>query len=157
MKEAGIDRYRAAVYQAEDQLSSALDRCGTVDFFGSHLTLPCQMRFVSIADVATYVEHVCRTVDVSIPRVRHRKGGSRAHYERLPGNCVIAIPSDSVWAMRESVVLHEISHHLCTEQYDSGLHDGNFTATMLELVRRQLGDEAELLLRTGYQAARIPT
>ncbi|MGA1145509.1 MAG: TIGR04338 family metallohydrolase [Candidatus Nanopelagicales bacterium] len=156
MTDAEIDRFRAAVYQAEDQWSSALDRGGTVDFFGSSLTLPTQIRFGSLTDVGTYVAHVCANVDVSIPRVRHRKGGSRAHYERVRGECVIAIPMESPWAMRESVVLHEISHHVCAERHDSLQHDRNFTVTMVEIVRLRLGDEAALLLRTGYQAAKIP-
>lgn len=157
MNEFVIDRFRGAVYRAEDQWSSTLDRGGTVDFFGSVLTLPTQIRFGSLADVVTYVAHVCANVNVSIPRVRHRKSGSRAHYERLQGECVIAIPTESPWAMRESVVLHEISHHVCAERHDSIQHDRDFTGTMVELARRQLGEEAALLLRTGYQAAKVPT
>lgn len=148
------DRYRQAVYTAEDQWSAILDRGGPVDFFGSRLSVPVQMRFGGIDDVATYVVHVCKNSNVSPPGVRHRKGGTRAHYE--VGQRVIAIPADQVWAMRESVVLHEIAHHLCLVGYSSALHDGHFTASMLTLVREQLGHEAELLLRTGYQAAGAP-
>jgi putative metallohydrolase (TIGR04338 family) len=88
------------------------------------------------------------------PSIRHRTGGTRAHYETAEG--VIAIPSDHMWAMRESVVLHEIAHHLCVTGHSRALHDRHFTTTMLTLVREQMGHEAELLLRTGYQAAGAP-
>lgn len=148
------DQFRQAVYRAEDQWSVILDRGGRVDFFGSQLTAPVQMRFGSLGDVSSYVGHVCRNCNVEPPSVRHRKGGTRAHYEIDEG--VIAIPSDYLWAMRESVVLHEIAHHLCVTGNSSVLHDRDFTNTMLTLAREQLGHEAELLLRTGYQAAGAP-
>jgi putative metallohydrolase (TIGR04338 family) len=145
------DQHRQAVYRAEDQWSAILDRGGQVDFFGSRLIAPVQMRFGSLGDVSSYVGHVCRSHNAMPPSVRHRKGGIRAHYEIAEG--VIAIPTDHLWAMRESVVLHEIAHHLCVTGHSSSLHDRYFTTTMLTLVREQMGYEAELLLRTGYQAA----
>ncbi len=146
-----IDRHRGSVYAAEDQWSAILDRGGQVDFFGSQLIAPVQIRFGSLNDVESYVVHVCELQRVAPPRVRHRQGGTRAHYEVEAA--VIAIPTDHVWAMRESVVLHEIAHHICVSVYDSTLHNQNFTEIMLVLTREQLGHEAELLLRTGYQAA----
>lgn len=148
------DRYRQAVYRAEDQWSAILDRGGRVDFFGSQLIAPVQVRFGSLEDVSAYVRHICRNHNVEPPSIRHRKGVTRAHYE-IEG-AVIAIPSDHLWAMRESVVLHEIAHHLCVNENASALHDRHFTSTMLALVREQMGHEAELLLRTGYQAAGAP-
>jgi putative metallohydrolase (TIGR04338 family) len=154
MSSKPTDQYRQAVYRAEDQWSAILDRGGRVDFFGSQLIAPIQMRFGGLNDVLSYVGHVCRNCNMEPPGVRHRKGGTRAHYEIEEG--VIAIPSDHVWAMRESVVLHEIAHHLCVTENSSVLHDRHFTNTMLTLVREQLGHEAELLLRTGYQAAGAP-
>lgn len=150
------DKYRQAVYRAEDQWSAVLDRGGMVDFFGSHMNVPAQMRFGSLDHVATYVNHVCRFHGIPEPGVRHRKGGIRAHYEPRDDFSMIAIPTDQSWAMRESVVLHEISHHMCFVQQGSAKHDRNFAHTMLTLVRIQLGLEAELLLRTGYQTAGVP-
>lgn len=147
------DHYRQAVYQAEDQWSSILDRGGHVDFFGSSLVAPVQMRFGTIEHVRVFVDSVCRLVDVPEVRVRHRRGGMRAHFEVVDGEPIIAIPTDQPWSMRESVVLHEIAHHVCVHTRDNTSHDGHFTGTMLMLVRERLGPEAELLLRTGYQAA----
>ena len=149
-----IDHHERAVYGAEDQWSAILDRGGQVDFFGSQLIAPVQIRFGSLDDVESYVVHVCRLRGVAPPRVRHRQGGTRAHYEVEAG--VIAIPTDHVWAMRESVVLHEIAHHICVSRDGSTLHDQHFTEIMLALTRENLGHEAELLLRTSYQTAGAP-
>jgi putative metallohydrolase (TIGR04338 family) len=148
-----IDHLQHAVYRAEDQWSALIDRGGPVDFFGSTIHAPVQMRFGSLEAVNRYVQHVCRSQAVDPPQIRHRKGGSRAHY----ANGVIAIPTHEPWAMRESVVLHEIAHHICISNAGVPLHDRHFTAAMLTLVQDNLGYEAELLLRTGYQAAGIPT
>jgi len=146
------DRYRAVVYRAEDQWSASLDRGGPVDFFGSTIDIPAQLRFGRIEEVSTYVKSVCSDINVEPASVRHRKGGTRAHYS----NGVIAIPGNEPWAMRESVVLHEIAHHVCVSTDANASHDCRFTATMLTLVRIRLGHEAELLLRTGYSAAGAP-
>ncbi len=154
---SATDRYRQAVYHAEDQWSAILDRGGTVDFFGSTITVPVQMKFSSLGHVKRYVAHVCRSHGIPEPGVRHRRGGTRAHYEVREDGAVIAIPSDEPWAMRESVVLHEISHHACSSKNGTTDHDAQFAATMLSIVHTQLGLEAELLLRTGYHSAGVPT
>ena len=146
------DRHRQAVYRAEDQWSALIDRGGTVDFFGSTLQAPVQLRFGRLEEVSGYVNHLCAERGITAPTIRHRKGGTRAHYS----DGVIAIPSNEPWAMRESVVLHEVAHHVCVRSVGSSEHDGNFTSAMLSLVRMRLGYEAELLLRTGYSACGAP-
>lgn len=146
------DRHRQAVYRAEDQWSSLIDRGGSVDFFGSTLQAPVQLRFGRLEEVITYVDRACTDYGITPPSVRHRKGGTRAHYSAG----VIAIPTNEAWAMRESVVLHEIAHHVCMTSGGSTEHDEQFTAAMLVLVRERLGHEAELLLRTGYAACGAP-
>jgi len=146
------DRHRQAVYRAEDQWSALIDRGGTVDFFGSTLQAPVQLRFGRLEEVTDYVEHACAERGITAPTVRHRKGGTRAHYS----DGIIAIPSHEPWAMRESVVLHEVAHHVCVTGVGSTQHDEHFTCAMLSLVRMRLGHEAELLLRTGYTACGAP-
>ena len=146
-----VDRLRSAVYTAEDQWSTLLDRGGALDFFGSTVQVPLQVRFGSLEHARDYVESVCRANDLTVPTVRNRKGGKRAHYEQG----VIAVSSDHVWAMRESVLLHEIAHHMCVVHYANFLHDDCFAETMLALVYQQLGAEAHSLLRTGYLAAGV--
>lgn len=150
------DRFRLAVYRAEDQWSATIDRGGPVDFFGSHINAPVQLRFGGIDDVQVYADRV--TTDLKLPdvRIRNRRGGSRAHYEAGEPSSVIAIPTGEPWAMRESVLLHEIAHHACVSECGNVRHDRQFTSTMLVLVERQLGSEAALLLRTGYLAGGVP-
>ena len=151
------DTLRQAVYRAEDQWSALMDRGGHIDFFGSTITAPVQVRFGNVNDVRDYVDRVCRARGIPAIQVRHRRGGTRAHYEVRADGGVIAVPTDRPWAMRESVVLHEIAHHVAITVHSSAHHDREFTSSMLALVQEFLGHEAELLLRTSYQAAGVPT
>jgi putative metallohydrolase (TIGR04338 family) len=153
----------SAVYAAEEQWSSVLDRGGTVDFFGSRLDVPMQRRFADVATVQAYADrvlalpYVLRTYPEAGPVVvRERDGQRRAHYQ--PADAVIAIPLRSLWAGREAVVLHEIAHHLaCSRGGDAGQprrwHGAAFQDAMCGLVAEVLGDPAALLLRAGYDAA----
>lgn len=150
------DSLRQAVYRAEDQWSALMDRGGDIDFFGSSITAPVQLRFGSLDDVRAYVDHVCRLREIPGIQVRHRRGGTRAHYEVQANGGMIAVPTNQPWAMRESVILHEISHHIGITVHASAHHDRAFTSSMLSLVQEFLGHEAELLLRTSYQASGVP-
>lgn len=140
-----IDRERAAVYAAEDQWSAALDRGGEIDFFGSHLVLPVQLRFGHLAAMQAYVDARC-AADPSLGsvRVRPRRGEARAHY----ADGVIAIPMETGWACRESVLLHELAHHVARGTQPP--HGAAFREAMLDLVRGVQGPESALLLRTCY-------
>lgn len=139
------DYQRSACYSAEDQWAAAVDRGGVMDFHGSRLVLPVQRNFTALSDVNDYVMSVCSRNAMTPPLVRHRQGGGRAHYEQQG---VIAIPTDQPWAMRESVVLHELAHHKAV-----GMDHGPlFTEAMLALVASELGPEAELVLRTAYNS-----
>jgi putative metallohydrolase (TIGR04338 family) len=142
-----IDAYRSAVYRAEDQWSALLDRGGRLDFFGTQLDIPMQLRFGDLTAMQKYVDALVPDP----PRVRIRKGQTRAHYE--PEECVIAIPMEASWAARESVLLHEVAHHLAHVHNDHLQHGVPFTGRMLELVEAQLGGPAALVLRTGYHEA----
>jgi putative metallohydrolase (TIGR04338 family) len=139
-----IDVHRSAVYRAEDQWSTLLDRGGRLDFFGTVLDIPMQLRFGDLTSMQTYVDALVPDP----PRVRVRKGQTRAHYE--PEECVIAIPMESTWAARESVLLHELAHHLAHIHNNHVQHGAPFTGHMLQLVEAQLGEPAALVLRTGY-------
>ncbi len=141
------DRDRAAVYAAEDQWSAALDRGGPMDFFGSHLLLPVQRRFGDLTAMQTYIDARCAEHPTAGPvAVRTRQGQTQAHY----ADGVIAIPVETTWACRESVLLHEFAHHL---NRDADAHHGaRYRAVMHALVESVLGVEAAFLLRTCYDA-----
>ncbi|WP_234807771.1 TIGR04338 family metallohydrolase [Mycolicibacterium bacteremicum] len=105
------DSQRAKVYAAEDFVRTLFDRTdgrGSLDFFGTALTLPPEARFGSVDAVRRYVEDVLalpavrqRWPAAGACAVRARRGATAAHYE--PG--VIAVPDrQSTWALRELVV-----------------------------------------------------
>lgn len=142
------DADRAAVYAAEDQWTSAIDRGGPIDFFGSRLHLPVQTRFGSFPAVERYVEHlVAMHPGVPAVTVRHRKGNARAHYS----GGVIAIPMTAPWACRESVLLHEFAHHLNAQSVEPA-HGPRFRAVLVALVERAQAPESALLLRRCFES-----
>jgi putative metallohydrolase (TIGR04338 family) len=152
---------RAAVYSAEDQWSAVLDRGGIVDFFGSRIDVPQQRRFGDLESVRRYVDGVLALPSVGerwtpLPvSVRERAGQTKAHYE--VATSTIAVPLKSMWAARESVLLHEIAHHL-RGPVDEDWHGPAYRGTMCALSAIVLGDAAALLLRAGYEEAgvRVP-
>ncbi|MDH6243442.1 TIGR04338 family metallohydrolase [Mycobacterium sp. OTB74] len=154
------DSQRAAVYAAEQFVRTVFDRAGgsgnpVVDFFGTQLTLPPEARFGSVESVRRYVTDVLAlpTVAARWPTagalaVRARRGVAAAHYERLDGGGVIAVPEhETTWALRELVVLHEIAHHLAD---DVPVHGPVFTATLCELCEVVMGPEVGHVLRVVY-------
>ena len=145
-----IDRDRSRVYAAEDQWSAILDRGGAVNFFGSQIQVAAQLRFADIATIQRYVDFVLglpelRSFDPAPVRIRERKGGTRAHYS----DGVIAVPVQKVWSGRESVVLHELAHHLAWQTDTT--HGAQFRSTMMALVRAAQSAESSLILMAAYE------
>lgn len=150
-----------AIYAAEDIWSTMLDRGGLVDFFGSLIDIPVQRRFADIPSIQAYVDEVLSftAVQDAYPAagpvtVRERRGQTKAHYE--PMGATIAIPMVNRAYGRESVVLHELAHHLSVSAGvpigPSGhrWHGKEFQQAMLTLAAAVLGEPAALLLRAGY-------
>lgn len=158
------DQHRSAVYAAEEQWGRQLARGGTVDFFGSPLQVPQERRFADIGAVQRYVDAVLGLIGVvtrwpGVPpvRVRERAGNGRAHYSEG----VIAIPLQGLvgerWAARESVVLHELTHHLVAHSHHGvAAHGPEFCGDEVLLVEIALGPEAALLLRAAFDGSGIP-
>ena len=147
-----IDRDRSRVYAAEEQWSTVLDRGGSVNFFGSKLYVTPQLRFADIASVQEYVDRVLALpgishLDPAPVRIRQRQGGTRAHYQ----DGVIAIPIQELWSGRESVVLHELAHHLIWRTDTT--HGAAFRTTMIAVVQSAQSVESALILRAAYQEA----
>ena len=154
------DTHRSAVYAAEEQVAAALARGGSVDFFGSRLTLPVERRFADQESVQRYVDAVLQLASVRLAwpdaapvLVRERRGVRRATY----ADAVISLPlaglADQRWAAREMVVLHELTHHLVP---DDPPHGSNFCAGLLGLLGLVIGPEVELLLRASLDSAGVP-
>jgi len=139
------DPDQRAVYAAEDQLVAWLDAIGpgrpTLTVDGETYEPEVEPRFTDPEAVATYVGKVLahlrehgrsydgrEQVDVG---VRARHGRTRAHYE--PDTQTIAVPPFEVggrWALRASVALHELAHHLSGRDD----HGPGFRATHLRLL-----------------------
>lgn len=161
------DTHRSAVYSVEDALGRMLERGGSVEFFGSTLTLPIERRFADVASMQRYVDVVLSSIDDQLPaiRVRERASSHKAHYERAHGDrpAVIAVPLALIdgrrWAARESVLLHEIAHHVThhdVQAREEAAHGPSFCAHLIALHERVIGPESALLLRASCDAAGIP-
>lgn len=140
------------VYAAEDTLMFMLDNGGSATFLGSSITLPVERKFGDLDGVRRYLAEV-RARDWGFPqtpepRVRLRKGGTRAHWS----DGVIALP-DGIgargWAMREVVVLHEYAHHVTWHVHGVNGHGREFQQTYLDLLDNAIGPEAALVVRAG--------
>jgi putative metallohydrolase (TIGR04338 family) len=147
-----VDRDKSAVYAAEDQWARLLDRGGTVNFFGSMLTMPQQQTFGDIGAVEDYVAKMCdrfreRGYTMDVPKVRARRGFAAAHYERE--SHTIALPINAPWSMREAVVIHEFSHHLAAA--DVAAHGEEFRQIMVFVADVMMGSESASVLTMAYR------
>jgi|GEM_PF-54917 len=146
------DRQRQALYRAEQAIAATLKQGGTIEHEGSRLTIEAERQFGDLAAIRTYVERVLALGPVagmeraSVPvTVRERRGDRQAHYER--DTATIAIPGHrhTGWAMRETVVLHELAHHL--DPHPSPAHGPSYAATLVHLYEVVMSPEAAHLLR----------
>jgi putative metallohydrolase (TIGR04338 family) len=162
----GRDAQRARVYRAEDAWAARLDaaRQGAVlaTVGGSALVLPAERRFGTLGAVEGYCVRVLALPEVTTlagalppPRLRVRRGARSAHWE-APGVVALPVPPrGEPWALRETVVLHELAHHVGELGGLSRGHRPPFPAVVLALVRAVLGEEAALALRVHYGQERV--
>lgn len=161
------DFHRRAVYSAEDALARQLNRGGSLEFFGSTLTLPIERRFADVASMQRFVDAVLDRIEAGLPGivVRERAGASKAHYEhpRADRPAVIAVPLQLIdgtrWAARESVLLHEIAHHVTFHDERSrfeAAHGPTFCGHLIALHEAFIGPESALLLRASFDSAGVP-
>lgn len=154
------DAQRAKVYAAEHFVQTVFDRAAArgnraVDFFGTDVTLPPEARFASVESVQRYVDDVLalpavqeRWQGAGPVAVRPRRGVSAAHYESSGDAAVIAVPEHGTnWALRELVVLHELTHHLA---FTDPPHGPEFVAALCELAAIVMGAELGYVLRVVY-------
>lgn len=125
------DPQKRATYRAEERLHRWLETAGpTVTVDATAYTPEIEERFSSPADIQRYVDAVLGHLgDVRAVTVRARRGNTKAVY----ADGVIAIPPLAVggsWALRGSVVLHELAHHLTAGDG----HGAEFRATFIRLL-----------------------
>jgi putative metallohydrolase (TIGR04338 family) len=158
---ASRDAQRSRVYRAEDAWAARLDaaRLGAplATVGGSSVLLPAERRLGSLEAAAAYCARVVALAEVVAalgaappPRLRLRRGARSAHWE-APGTIALPVPAHGEpWALRETVLLHELAHHLGETAGRSRGHRAPFPAVVLLLVRAVLGEEAALALRVEY-------
>jgi putative metallohydrolase (TIGR04338 family) len=146
------DGQRARVYAAEGDWALRLDaaRRGAprATIAGSQVLLPTELLFGTLEAAQAYADRALTSYPPVV--LRTRKGHTQAHWEP-PG--VIALPfpeHGQPWAMRESVLLHELAHHVAFHSAGVADHGPTYRACMLELVGQALGPEAALALRVSY-------
>lgn len=149
---AHIDRQRQAIYRAEATIAATLKQGGTIEHQGSTLTLEAERQFGDLASIATYVDQVLALRPIagmeraSIPvAVRERKGNRQAHYERESATIAVPTHRHTGWAMRETVVLHELAHHLDPQPHPA--HGPSYAAVLVYLYEKVMSPEAAHLLR----------
>ncbi|MCW2613798.1 MAG: family metallohydrolase [Frankiales bacterium] len=155
------DQQRARVYRAEDAWAARLDaaRQGAVlaTVGGSSLLLPGERRLGSLTAAGQYAARVLSlpgvvaVVGAAAPlAVRPRRGVRAAHWEP-PGTIALPVPvHGEPWALRETVLLHELAHHVGETTGRSRGHRAPFPAVLLLLVAEVLGEEAAFALRVDY-------
>ncbi len=155
------DSQRSRVYRAEDAWGDRLDaaRRGAplAQLGGSALVLPAERRFGALDTAERYCARVLALPsvraslgDVAQPSLRPRRGVRAAHWEP-PGVIALPVPRHGEpWALRESVLLHELAHHVGETLGLCRRHQPPFPAVLLVLVDAVLGPEAALALRIAY-------
>ena len=159
------DVQRARVYRAEDAWAARLDaaRRGAprAVVAGSSVLLPAERRFGTLGAAEAFcaavlaLPEVAAVADLPPPRLRTRRGARRAHWEP-PGTIALPVPAHGEpWALRETVLLHELAHHVGELGGLSRGHAAPFPAVVLLLARAVLGEEAAFALRVDYGHERV--
>jgi putative metallohydrolase (TIGR04338 family) len=155
------DAQRARVYRAEDAWAARLDAArrgaALATVGGSSLLLPAERRFGTLDAARDYCTRVLALPDVRTavgpvapPVLRERAGVRAAHWEP-PGVIALPVPAHGEpWALRESVLLHELAHHAGETSGRTAGHLPPYPALLLLLVDAVLGAEAALALRVAY-------
>ena len=131
------------VYDAEFSFRRILENQYEVPLLkiaGSTVRVSRERKFGDIESAQNYCNLMTKKFNLSPVEVV--KGSSDGRYATMGGG-VMTLPP---FALRESVVLHELAHHYSTV---SG-HGEMFTAKFVELVHYAMGAEAAFILRVSF-------
>lgn len=106
------DPDRDAAYAAETRLAHLAHSGPTISLFGTVWDIERDVLVTDVTDAQRYVARVVDHAGLPPVKVRPRRGHTKAHYEH--DVATIAVPSRAMggdWALRGSVLLHEIAHH----------------------------------------------
>ena len=124
---------------------------------GSSVLLPAERRLGSLDAAAAYAARVLALSavvqavgSITPPSLRVRRGVWAAHWEP-PGTIALPVPvHGEPWALHETVLLHELAHHVGETAGLSSGHRAPFPALVLLLAEAALGAEAAFALRVDY-------
>lgn len=147
------DNQKQKVYDAEHQFCRMLDTVeldGTIDFFGSRVAVDTDRKFTRVADVQRFVDAIVTSLLPEhrsvVPTVVVRKGEAKAVYRSSDNT--ICVP-EAKWALRESVILHEMAHWLVAHSLDRSTceaHGPEFAGIFVDLVSRVMGSGSAMVL-----------
>ena len=149
-----MDRNASKVYQVEFALRDILDVCSEGDktyrgIAGMQLTMPVEYKFGELDHIQRYANAVIRDYnsrhDTRHKKVRVVEGRKslhkKAYYTHGMGRITLPQRDSGSWAWRQTVVLHEIAHHLAPCQG----HGVEFAEVMLDLLENYVGLQAGLV------------
>ena len=152
MARSGHDPDKQDVYAAEWSLRSVLDLAESVEnwtynFHGHIMELPRERKFADLGSIQRYYDAVCELEQVQAqwpgiqaPRVVAKSGLQDSAHYRL-GEVHIPMLRNGRWSLRETLILHELAHHL---ERDS--HGPRFQGAWVHLVKVCMGAELALVL-----------
>lgn len=144
------DADRARAYSSEYLLRDQLE-VPAVTLHGTTITIPVERKFADLPDVQRYVDKVLALnwVLAEYPQAAQPLTVVRSRVineASCGGGTLYVNPDHTRWALRESVILHEVAHHLAP--YDA--HGVYFRMCFLALLEGIIGAEAAFLLRCNY-------
>lgn len=145
---------RAEVYSAEHHIAKMMERGGPVDFYGSTIELPPDVRFGQVADMQRYVDSCWPRLSLcSAPSIVESKGYKRAYYRKRTHT--IHIP-DERWARTRLTLIHEMTHALVGIEHPGAQAHGEEFRRMMPCVMEELGmSAAALVLRANFNQIQI--
>lgn len=148
-----VSRVDETFYHVEYRVRRWMTQEAPVRVFGSAWYPEAEVRFTDVHDVQPYVDKVLAHIGCPRPiTVRERKGSAFAHYEPL--GAVMAVPprrNGGEWALREIVILHEITHHLVPGAGHGGAFARRFVDLLTETGHPVLGRMLEIACFEGRQ------
>ena len=149
-----MDRDASKVYQVEFALQDILDVCSEGDntyrgIAGMQLTMPVEYKVGELDHIQRYANAVIRDYngrhDTRHKKVRVVEGRrslhKKAYYTHGMGRITLPQRDSGSWAWRQTVVLHEIAHHLAP----CPGHGVEFAEVMLDLLENYVGLQAGLV------------
>lgn len=115
-----VDPDQTAAYAAEERLADLARTGPTIRLFGTVWDLEPDVLVTDVSDAETYIARVADHAALPPVEVRARRGNRAAHYDMATST--IAVPPRAIggqWALRGSVLLHELAHHVAGTGHDA--------------------------------------